>query len=338
MSKTQISPATLVAATFAGALGLMLLSGPFAWLASIAGLILLLTLLSYDQEAYRSWFQSVAFSAVCSFCCMIALGAVFQLLAARGEIHLANGRWSTEWMPIGFIFATAIFFGIDRIRMSSREPLEMRQARRATAPQPGFIPRAVYAPAPSPEIPAAETLHRLIQEEVARAFADQQPGAVTEPASQPASVQVAPVPHDTSAATAEAKPVAAVPVAAASVPVAPAPVPVNPTPVPAAPARVLSQPAPAETGPTLVSHPPVTPAIPPGKEAMIYVSLVGEGMNVLRSVRAEHLSKDFYRIVETVPEGETWEFQPGQVVRCKKKNLSGGKALVAIEEAPKAHA
>ena len=69
---------------------------------------------------------------------------------------------------------------------------------------------------------------------------------------------------------------------------------------------------------------------------MIYVTLVGEGLNVLRSVRAEHLGRDFYRIVDPMPEGETWQFEPGHVVRCKKKNLSSGKALVAIEEAPRA--
>ena len=68
---------------------------------------------------------------------------------------------------------------------------------------------------------------------------------------------------------------------------------------------------------------------------MIYVSLIGEGLNVLRSVRAEHLGRDYYRIIDTVPEGEIWEYGPGQVVRCKKKNLSSGKAMVAYEEAPR---
>jgi hypothetical protein len=68
---------------------------------------------------------------------------------------------------------------------------------------------------------------------------------------------------------------------------------------------------------------------------MIYVSLLGEGLNVMRSVRAEPLGRDYYRIVEEMPEGETWQFQPGQVVRCKKKNLSTGKAMVAMEEAPR---
>ncbi|MBV9613308.1 MAG: hypothetical protein JO091_12610 [Acidobacteriaceae bacterium] len=59
-------------------------------------------------------------------------------------------------------------------------------------------------------------------------------------------------------------------------------------------------------------------------------------MNLLRSVKAEHLGRDFYRITEETPEGEAWEYRRGQVVRCKKKNLSSGKALVAVEEAPRA--
>ena len=297
----------------------MLLSGAFASLASIGGLVLLLTLLSYDQDGYRSWFQSTAFSAVCSFCCVLASGAAFQLLAARGEIHLANGRWSTQWMPIGFVFATAVFLGIDRIRMSSREPLEMRQARRATAPQPCFIPRAVYTPAPPPNIATSEPPRPA--EEVPQASAEQAAPAPQATVHAATMHPTTPVPLDTSVPEVTPKP--------------PVPAPAASAPMPSQP--VAPEPVRAEPGPTLVAH-AATPAIPPGKEATIYVSLVGEGMNVLRSVRAEHLTKDFYRIIETVPEGETWEFQPGQVVRCKKKNLSGGKALVAIEEAPKAHA
>lgn len=56
----------------------------------------------------------------------------------------------------------------------------------------------------------------------------------------------------------------------------------------------------------------------------------------MRTVKAEHVGRDFYKIVEAMPEGETWEFGPGQVVRCKKRNLSTGKGLVAVEEAPRA--
>ncbi len=96
------------------------------------------------------------------------------------------------------------------------------------------------------------------------------------------------------------------------------------------------QPAPSHEEPPAPE--PVLPTavpLPSGKETMIYVNLVGEGLNVLRSVRAEHLGRDFYKIVEPTPEGETWEYSAGQVVRCKKQKLSSGKALVAFEEAPR---
>ncbi len=94
--------------------------------------------------------------------------------------------------------------------------------------------------------------------------------------------------------------------------------------------------------PSTVSTPPASTAPAPappvltGKEVNIYVTMMGEGMNVLRSVRAEHLGRDFYIIVDEMPTDENWEFAPGQVVRCKKKNLSNGKGLVAFEEAPRA--
>lgn len=83
---------------------------------------------------------------------------------------------------------------------------------------------------------------------------------------------------------------------------------------------------------------PTPEAVPvkPGKETSIYVNLMGEGLNMLRAVRAEHLGRDYYRITEPMPESEQWEYAPGQVVRCRKKNLSSGKALVAVEEAPRA--
>jgi hypothetical protein len=99
--------------------------------------------------------------------------------------------------------------------------------------------------------------------------------------------------------------------------------------------RPAPQPPP-EPSPVLVKPAVVAPPTPPPKEVDIYVTLVGEGLNLMRTVRAEHVGRDFYKIVEPMPEGETWEFTPGQVVRCKKRNLSSGKGLVAVEEAPRA--
>lgn len=97
---------------------------------------------------------------------------------------------------------------------------------------------------------------------------------------------------------------------------------------------------PLEVAAPIASLPPPPQAVPiptgSGKPTLIYLNLVGEGLAVLRSVQAEHLRKDFYLITEPMPPGENWEFKPGQVVRCQKRNLSSGKALVAVEEAPRA--
>jgi hypothetical protein len=104
----------------------------------------------------------------------------------------------------------------------------------------------------------------------------------------------------------------------------------------------MSTPPPAPpTVETQLPPPPVMAAAPvpaahSGKEVSIYVTMLGEGMNVLRTVRAEHLGRDFYIITEQMPADENWEYTTGQVVRCKKKNLSNGKGLVAFEEAPRA--
>jgi hypothetical protein len=136
-----------------------------------------------------------------------------------------------------------------------------------------------------------------------------------------------------------------VPPAPAPDPPAPPPPPVYREPEPPAPVYVPPPPPPppVEPIPPSVTPEPVTPpapppvhVIPPGKEVMIYVNLMGEAMNMLRAVRAENLGRDFYLIADEMPEGEDWEFKPGQIVKCKKKNLSSGKGLVAFEEAPRA--
>ncbi len=86
------------------------------------------------------------------------------------------------------------------------------------------------------------------------------------------------------------------------------------------------------TAPVQPPPPAPTPAAYTPQETAIYVALVGEGISCLRSVKAEHLSRDIYRIIDEMPEGEMWKYQPGQVVRCKKQTLSSGKVLVAVEE------
>ena len=65
----------------------------------------------------------------------------------------------------------------------------------------------------------------------------------------------------------------------------------------------------------------------------VYVALLGEGVDVWRPVRAEHVQGQLYRITgeNTSPEDEKWEFVTGQIVRCVKNDLSDGPSLVAVE-------
>ena len=100
-------------------------------------------------------------------------------------------------------------------------------------------------------------------------------------------------------------------------------------PMPAAPSYATAAAAPAPK----MARPAPAPAV---KETTIYVGLLGDSRGALRPVRAADLGHNFYQILEEVPPGDEWQFTTGQVVRCQKKNLSTGKGLVAVEEAPRA--
>jgi hypothetical protein len=63
----------------------------------------------------------------------------------------------------------------------------------------------------------------------------------------------------------------------------------------------------------------------------IFVELLEEGTECWRPVSAERLSEDTYRIVDAVPEDEVWQFQPGEIVRCKPRVFSDGIGLTAFE-------
>jgi len=268
MTKSQIDAVALFAAMAAAALALMIPAAPFAWLTSIAGLVLLFVLFSFDAEGYRSVSQSLAFSAVCGFCVVVAALTALRILTLQGsasasDTAVAADRLATEWLPLTWAAATLIFWAIDRARM---------KARQTVSPVYGDA----VATTPVSSVSKSETRPR-------RGLGLTYEGPRTATTPNPAPVLVP-----------EPAPVAV-------------PQPVVPA---AAPARPL-------------------------KEAMIYVGLVGEGLNVMRSVRAEHIGRDFYRIIDEMPTDEQWEYLPGQVVRCQKKRLSSGKALVATEEAPR---
>ena len=72
-----------------------------------------------------------------------------------------------------------------------------------------------------------------------------------------------------------------------------------------------------------------------GDRCEVYVALLGgEGVAVWRPVAAERVGEALYRLDGPVPDGESWQFQPGEVVRCEQRDFADGKqALTAVERA-----
>lgn len=66
----------------------------------------------------------------------------------------------------------------------------------------------------------------------------------------------------------------------------------------------------------------------------IYVYLLYEGTDVWHPVDATHIRENIYQIKpeSIIPETETWQFLPGDIVRCEEKLLSKGNSIVAIEK------
>jgi hypothetical protein len=65
----------------------------------------------------------------------------------------------------------------------------------------------------------------------------------------------------------------------------------------------------------------------------IYVALLGEGTEVWRPVNAALRAGGLFEIISRNddPEDELWQFPPGSLVRCERRQLSEGPRLVAVE-------
>lgn len=68
---------------------------------------------------------------------------------------------------------------------------------------------------------------------------------------------------------------------------------------------------------------------------VIFVHLLGEGVDVWRPVRATSLGGSLYRLDEAaVPDDEHWEFQPGDVVAAREEDRDGARVRVAVAPSP----
>ncbi|MFC5177761.1 hypothetical protein [Nocardioides taihuensis] len=63
----------------------------------------------------------------------------------------------------------------------------------------------------------------------------------------------------------------------------------------------------------------------------IYVGMADEGVDVWRPVAAQEQRDSVYRIVEQPYDRvtEKWQFEPGDVVTCERRDLDDGPALIA---------
>ena len=69
-----------------------------------------------------------------------------------------------------------------------------------------------------------------------------------------------------------------------------------------------------------------------GTPCTVHVLLVGEGTDVWRPVPAVRVAPGVYRLGGPVPEGESWAFSPGELVRCASRAFSGGEQGLAAFE------
>jgi hypothetical protein len=65
---------------------------------------------------------------------------------------------------------------------------------------------------------------------------------------------------------------------------------------------------------------------------VVFVALLDEGTAAWRPVPAEPVGPELFRLIGPVPDGESWEYNPGEIVRCGSRVCENGSIdLVAVE-------
>ena len=308
MESHRFESASLVIA----AVGVAVLGVGAHTVAAAVGNIAILLVLFAGNGSIRSGAQSLGFASVAG---LSILAPLFWL--AANVLGANPPSDSAPWLFCGVWAAvTVIMFGVDRFRMSGRESIGLAGTGIAASSGPivTSAPTSSYRPAPI----RVEAIPVTAQPTPAQTYVPpqaytppqafmppQEPPAFNLPSYNPPAYKSPAYPEPLSSEAVVA-PEMSIPQTMAAMPISAA----------AAQPDVL--------------------AIPPGRETMIYLNLIGEGLNVLRTVRAENLGRDHFRIADVMPQGEQWEFTPGQVVKCRKKALSNGKQMVAYEEAARA--
>jgi hypothetical protein len=70
--------------------------------------------------------------------------------------------------------------------------------------------------------------------------------------------------------------------------------------------------------------------------SIVYVFMPDESVDVWCPVESEEVRHRVYWLLGTVPDGDVWQFQPGDVVRCEELVLVEGTTpvsrMVAVEK------
>jgi hypothetical protein len=73
--------------------------------------------------------------------------------------------------------------------------------------------------------------------------------------------------------------------------------------------------------------------IEPPTEVTIYIALLNEGTSVWRPAIAQSVGDAAYRLIGPVPQGEAWEWLPGEVVHVERRET--GQGLTALFALPR---
>ena len=109
-----IDPAALAAASLASAVSTIGQPGPYTSVTAIVGVTILFVVLAYDIEAYRSMFQSIAYSSVAGLSSILACGYLLELYYRRPDIDAAASAVPAESSLVGWAVVSVIYFSFDR--------------------------------------------------------------------------------------------------------------------------------------------------------------------------------------------------------------------------------
>ena len=65
-------------------------------------------------------------------------------------------------------------------------------------------------------------------------------------------------------------------------------------------------------------------------EKTVYMSLVAEGTECWRPVRAVQIGGDIFEVSDNIPEDESWAFAPFSHVRCRDKVFADGQVGLVV--------